>query len=48
MEQIKARPGRNKELHAWGDLDRDAYRREREALTAELAVFGETTTSRQP
>ncbi len=30
---------RIKELYAWGDLDRDAYQRERDELTGELATL---------
>ena len=30
---------RIRELYAWGDLDRSAYRQERDALTTELATL---------
>ena len=40
--QIEARLERIKELYSWGDLDRDAYRRERDSLNAELATLSET------
>lgn len=37
--QIDARLARIKELYGWGDIERDAYQSERDALTAELATI---------
>lgn len=37
--KVTARLERIKELYAWGDLDREAYQRERDALTAELMAL---------
>jgi hypothetical protein len=37
--QIFSRLERIRELYGWGDLDRSAYRQERDALTTELATL---------